>query len=143
MRAIFRSATLACLVGALLAAQSRASAVQGPASPVTFAKDVAPIVFAHCSSCHRPGGSASFSLLTYADAKTHAVEKIRLFLAEPPIKFPKGHERRAAVLFHLRHPSFPAGKNIRERLLLCGRENVPFRRRCGGGQGSRSNQKYS
>lgn len=44
----------------------------GAAAPVTFNKDVAPIVFANCASCHRPGGDAPFSLLTYADAARHA-----------------------------------------------------------------------
>jgi tetratricopeptide (TPR) repeat protein len=39
---------------------------------VTFAKDIAPIVFEHCATCHRPGGSASFSLLSYADVRAHA-----------------------------------------------------------------------
>jgi tetratricopeptide (TPR) repeat protein/mono/diheme cytochrome c family protein len=38
---------------------------------VTFNRDIAPILFAHCSSCHRPGESAPFSLLTYEDAKSH------------------------------------------------------------------------
>jgi Flp pilus assembly protein TadD len=41
-------------------------------SHVTFTKDVAPIIFANCSSCHRPGGSSSFDLLTYADVKRRA-----------------------------------------------------------------------
>jgi mono/diheme cytochrome c family protein len=27
---------------------------------VTFTRDVAPIVFGSCASCHRPGGSAPF-----------------------------------------------------------------------------------
>ena len=40
--------------------------------PVTFTGDVAPIVFASCATCHRPDGSAPFSLLTYADAKARA-----------------------------------------------------------------------
>lgn len=44
----------------------------GAAGPVTFNKDVAPIVFANCASCHRPGGDAPFSLLTYADVARHA-----------------------------------------------------------------------
>ena len=42
------------------------------ASPVTFARDVAPILFAHCAACHRPGQLAPFSLLTYEDARQHA-----------------------------------------------------------------------
>lgn len=39
---------------------------------VTFSKDVAPIVFEHCASCHRPGAIAPFSLLTYKDARPRA-----------------------------------------------------------------------
>jgi Tfp pilus assembly protein PilF len=38
----------------------------------TFTKDVAPIVFENCVSCHRPGEAAPFSLLTYRDARQHA-----------------------------------------------------------------------
>src|SRR5215469_11742360 len=34
---------------------------------VTFDKDIAPIVYNNCSSCHRPGEAAPFSLLSYAD----------------------------------------------------------------------------
>jgi len=33
----------------------------------TFNRDIAPIVFANCAACHRPGESAPFSLLSYAD----------------------------------------------------------------------------
>src|SRR5258706_2069109 len=36
---------------------------------LTFNQDVAPIVFAKCSGCHRPGQSGPFSLLTHADLK--------------------------------------------------------------------------
>ncbi len=36
---------------------------------MTFTKDIAPIFFAHCSSCHRPGEVGPFSLLTYRDAR--------------------------------------------------------------------------
>ncbi len=35
----------------------------------TFAKEIAPILFEKCASCHRPGQSGPFPLLTYADAK--------------------------------------------------------------------------
>jgi Tfp pilus assembly protein PilF len=46
----------------------------GPLSSpaVTFNRDVAPLVYRSCSSCHRPGEAAPFSLLTYADVKSHA-----------------------------------------------------------------------
>ncbi|HKD36401.1 MAG TPA: hypothetical protein VKB78_06355, partial [Pirellulales bacterium] len=30
---------------------------------LTFHRDIAPIVFDHCAACHRPEGSAPFSLL--------------------------------------------------------------------------------
>jgi Tfp pilus assembly protein PilF/mono/diheme cytochrome c family protein len=41
-------------------------------SQTTFNRDIAPIVFHSCAPCHRPGEAAPFSLLTYADAKSHA-----------------------------------------------------------------------
>ncbi len=47
------------------------SAAQTPA-PVTFAHDIAPIIYNNCSSCHRPGESAPFSLLSYDDVRKHA-----------------------------------------------------------------------
>ncbi len=39
---------------------------------ITYDRDIAPIVYRYCSSCHRPGEAAPFSLLTYADVKKHA-----------------------------------------------------------------------
>src|SRR5436305_1836 len=41
-------------------------------TPITFNKDVAPILFEHCAICHRPGQSAPFLLLTYEDARKRA-----------------------------------------------------------------------
>src|SRR5687767_6804706 len=35
--------------------------------PLTFTKDVAPIVIARCAPCHRPGEIGPFSLLSYRD----------------------------------------------------------------------------
>ena len=43
-----------------------------PRGPVTFSRDVAPIVFQRCAGCHRPGQSAPFALLTYEEIKKHA-----------------------------------------------------------------------
>src|SRR4051812_19034007 len=42
------------------------------AAPVTFAGDIAPILYAQCAPCHRKDGPAPFSLITYADARRHA-----------------------------------------------------------------------
>jgi tetratricopeptide (TPR) repeat protein/mono/diheme cytochrome c family protein len=44
----------------------------GAQTAPTFSRDIAPIIFEHCASCHRPGGAGPFSLLTYADARLHA-----------------------------------------------------------------------
>src|SRR2546430_16883190 len=41
-------------------------------SNVTFTKDVAPIFYKNCTTCHRPGELAPMSLLTFADARPWA-----------------------------------------------------------------------
>lgn len=38
---------------------------------VTFTRDIAPLVFKECASCHRPGGSGPFPLLNYEQVKSH------------------------------------------------------------------------
>ena len=43
-------------------------------SAVTFNRQIAPILFHNCASCHRPGQSAPFSLLSYEDGKKHAAD---------------------------------------------------------------------
>lgn len=43
-----------------------------PPSSATYAKDVAPILFAQCAPCHHPGGSAPFSVLDYKTVRTNA-----------------------------------------------------------------------
>jgi Copper type II ascorbate-dependent monooxygenase, C-terminal domain len=39
---------------------------------VTFTEHVAPILYNNCTICHRPGGNAHFSLVTYEEAKRTA-----------------------------------------------------------------------
>ena len=39
---------------------------------LTFTKDIAPIIWARCAACHRPGGIAPFSLVSFADVKQRA-----------------------------------------------------------------------
>jgi hypothetical protein len=48
------------------------AAFLAPLSPPTFSLNVAPILYANCAACHRPGGVAPFSLLTYQDAAKRA-----------------------------------------------------------------------
>jgi hypothetical protein len=51
---------------------SAAPSGQQSAPTPTFSKDVAPILFKNCASCHRPGEIAPMSLLTYDDARPYA-----------------------------------------------------------------------
>ena len=41
------------------------------AGGVTFNRDIAPIVYGYCASCHRPGEAGPFPLLTYEDVRKH------------------------------------------------------------------------
>src|SRR6202790_455930 len=43
-----------------------------PETRVTFNRDIAPIIFHSCATCHRAGEAAPFSLLNYSDVKKHA-----------------------------------------------------------------------
>src|SRR6266851_1774635 len=59
----------AALAGLLL----MGTALSAPnSSPVTFNKDVLPVLQKNCQGCHRPGEVAPMSLLTYADARPWA-----------------------------------------------------------------------
>jgi Flp pilus assembly protein TadD len=42
--------------------------------PVTFSRDVAPILFSQCATCHHPGGPAPFTLIDYDGARRHAAQ---------------------------------------------------------------------
>ena len=44
------------------------------AQEVTFTRDIAPIVFQSCVSCHRQGGPAPFSLTTYDEVRRRATQ---------------------------------------------------------------------
>ena len=56
----------------LLAAFSITTALAPVREPVTFSRDVAPILFEHCVACHRADGIGPFSLETYAGARERA-----------------------------------------------------------------------
>jgi len=60
------------IMAALCGSRSGVEAASAPESAVsnpTWARDVAPILYRNCATCHHPGGAGPFSLLTYADAK--------------------------------------------------------------------------
>jgi tetratricopeptide (TPR) repeat protein/mono/diheme cytochrome c family protein len=66
-------AALASSFGRVPAAQQKATARPGaPRAQVTFNRDIAPILYRSCASCHRPGEAGPFPLLSYADAKSRA-----------------------------------------------------------------------
>lgn len=73
-------------------------------SSITFNRDIAPIIFSHCSSCHRPGESAPFSLLTYDDVYSHRKQIVEVTQSRymPPWPPETGHlpflsERKLSV----------------------------------------------
>ena len=59
----------ALTIGAALVTGTPALAADGP---VTFTKDVAPILQNKCQSCHQPNSIAPMSLITYQDARPWA-----------------------------------------------------------------------
>lgn len=48
-----------------------------PARPVTFNRDIAPIIYRSCTNCHRPGQSGPFDLLTYEDVSKRAQQIVQ------------------------------------------------------------------
>jgi Flp pilus assembly protein TadD/mono/diheme cytochrome c family protein len=52
-----------------LQAASTKPAAASETATETWSRDVAPILYTHCTTCHHPGGAGPFSLLTYADAR--------------------------------------------------------------------------
>lgn len=88
---------------------------QSPAP--TFSRDVAPILYKNCVSCHRPGAMAPMSLLTYAQARPYARairERVELG-AMPPW-----------------HAEAPAGTFLNERTLNAAEKDTLVRWANGG-----------
>src|SRR5438128_5074755 len=70
MRGPISMRPIAAFIVAILAVIS-VCAAGGDAAP-TYNKDIAPILYANCATCHRPGEVAPFSLLTYQDTAKRA-----------------------------------------------------------------------
>ena len=60
------------LVGVVAGVCLAACGGGGKSGPVTYYKDVLPLVSAHCGGCHAPGGFAPFSLTSYDEARGYA-----------------------------------------------------------------------
>ena len=88
-------ATSSATLAGPVPAQKPATLPPAPGAPpaVTFNRDIAPLFFEHCSTCHRPGTAAPFSLLTYGDARpwARAIKQATLTRSMPPWKPEAGH----------------------------------------------------
>ena len=64
-----------------------------PKGTLTFTRDVAPLMFERCATCHRPGEVAPFSLLEYRDVKKRArlIARVTASRLMPPWKPVAGH----------------------------------------------------
>ena len=60
------------LFAVVLVSAPRAEERQAPAAAPTYARDVAPILYKHCTECHREGEIAPMSLMTYAEVRPWA-----------------------------------------------------------------------
>src|SRR5262245_17412081 len=87
----------ASLVSAAAALGTVALAAQAPSSgrlrEVTFNRDVAPIIWQNCSTCHREGQLGPFSLLTSEEVRPRALDVVRVVKTRrmPPWKPVSGH----------------------------------------------------
>jgi hypothetical protein len=89
-RALSTGALLLATVSAGLYLSSSGSA-QAPApasraTPPTFSRDVAPILYAKCASCHRPGEIGPMALTTFREARpwARAIQQKTTTRAMPP-----------------------------------------------------------
>lgn len=59
---------LLCLLFCCGPQQNKSDVVVKDYGDITWSKDIAPIIYKNCTSCHRPGESGPFNLLNYNDA---------------------------------------------------------------------------
>ena len=52
--------------------------VRASEAPVTFTRQIAPILYKNCTTCHHPGGGGPFSLLTYEDARRRGPQLVQV-----------------------------------------------------------------
>ena len=75
------------------------SSARRQVDPLTFTRDIAPILFDECAACHRPGGVAPFSVLTYEDVSPRARQIVAATTSRsmPPWKPEPGYGEFAGV----------------------------------------------
>ena len=72
--ALLRTHVYAAQGAAPQAAAASSHPAAASSAPVTWSTDVAPILYKNCTTCHHPGGSGPFDLLTYQDATRWAAQ---------------------------------------------------------------------
>ncbi|HET9949171.1 MAG TPA: hypothetical protein VFQ22_09640 [Longimicrobiales bacterium] len=87
----------ALMASAALASQVAAQARFASATDeeVTYAEDVAPVIYENCIVCHRDGGIAPMNLLTYEDARRYAA-RIRAQVSNE-IMPPSAYDRHIGI----------------------------------------------
>lgn len=77
----------------LLLLPLRSLADETKTNNITFAEHIAPLVFDNCTTCHRPGQVAPFSLANYADVRKRAKTMLRVMEDRymPPWQPEPGH----------------------------------------------------
>src|ERR1043165_8224292 len=53
---------------------------------ITYADHIAPIIYNHCTTCHRPGSAGTFNLISFDDVRKHAkqIELVTRARVMPP-----------------------------------------------------------
>jgi Flp pilus assembly protein TadD/mono/diheme cytochrome c family protein len=62
-------ASLALAACTLMSFSAPKPPIRAAEAPVTWSRQIVPIVYHNCAACHHPGGAGPFSLLSYADAR--------------------------------------------------------------------------
>ncbi len=75
---ILRLAPLALAGCALLCLPPPHRNTQAAEAPVTWSRQIAPVVYQHCTTCHHPGGGGPFSLLSYQDARRRGPQMVQV-----------------------------------------------------------------
>jgi Flp pilus assembly protein TadD len=88
------AAAASMCVGSLALAACRTPARAESSIHPTFNRDIAPLVWDHCTGCHRPGQPGPFSLITIEDVRKRArliVSATGRHLMPPWLPEPQGH----------------------------------------------------
>jgi hypothetical protein len=108
-----------CLIVALgvAAPNAQTSSAQGKPGTPTYSKDVAPILYKNCASCHRPGEMGPMPLLTFQQVRPYAAAVNRRVQDG---SMPPWHAEAAVGTFHNERRLTEAEKDTIARWLAGG-----------------------